>query len=189
MHSIEPHYNWRHVYRAEDDPRSPFYQKEYNEMAFTHTVYNHYIHPQWDSIDSATLYLKLLYTNYDIGFCIIELMGEWNDTLYNDGMFLKRNFIDYLIEEGIDKFILIGENILNFHSSDIDYYEEWFDDIEDGWISCINFRDHIADEIKMAHMDYYMAIGGDFDDIPWRSLGPLKVFERVQAMISKRLCT
>jgi len=28
------------------------------------------------------------------------------------------------------QFILIGENVLNFHSSDDCYYEEWFQDVE-----------------------------------------------------------
>lgn len=187
MHEIEPHYSWRHLYCAEDDPKSPFYGQEYNEFEFTQSIYNHYIHPQWDNIDSATLYVKLLYTDYDRGFCIVELMGEWNDTLYNDGMYLKRNFADHLIENGINKFILIGENILNFHSSDSDYYEEWFDDVEDGWIACINFREHVIDEIKAAHIDYYLAIGGGFDEINWRTLSPLKLFDIVHNLIRKRL--
>ena len=187
MYEIEPHFNWRHLYRAEDDPKSPFYKREYSEISFTHTIYNHYIHPQWDSIDSATLYLKLLYTNYELGFCIVEMMGEWNDTLYNDGMYLKRNFVDHLVEQGINKFILIGENILNFHSSDIDYYEEWFEDIENGWITCVNFRNHVIDEIEAARMDYYMALGGALDEINWRSLGPKKLFEKVNGLIMKRL--
>ena len=41
-------------------------------------------------------------------------------------MFLKRNIIDELVGEGIDKFIMIGENVLNYHASDDSYYEEWF---------------------------------------------------------------
>ena len=45
---------------------------------------------------------------------------------------------------GINKYILIGENILNFHYSDDSYYEEWFDDNGDnGWIVLLNFREHV----------------------------------------------
>ena len=94
MHTIEPYYNWRNLYTAEDDPRSPFFQREYSETHYTDQIYDHYIHPQWDNIDSTTLFIKLLFTDYDEGYCIIELFGEWNDCLYNDIMFLKRDVIE-----------------------------------------------------------------------------------------------
>ena len=61
-----------------------------------------------------TLYLKVLYADYLRGFAIIEFIGEWNDCLYNDIMYLKRELIDDMIRNGIHHFILIGENILNF---------------------------------------------------------------------------
>ena len=44
-------------------------------------------------------------TSKNKGFTIIELLGEWNDTLYNDIMYLKREVIDNLISNGIDNFI------------------------------------------------------------------------------------
>jgi len=89
-------------------------------------VYNYYIHPQWDEFGSKTLYLKILYTDYDAKFAIIELIGEWNDTIENDIMELKREVLDKLMAEGIIKFILIAENVFNFHSGDKDYYEELY---------------------------------------------------------------
>ena len=172
MHTIEPHYNWRHLYIASDDERSPFYNREYSEFEFTHSIYDYFIHPQWDEIGSATLYIKILFVNYDMGFCIIEMIGEWNDCLYNDIMFLKRNIADVLIEKGITKFILIGENVMNFHASDNDYYQEWFEDIEDGWIACINFREHVVEEFMRSHIDYYLALGGGLNNVIWRSNTP-----------------
>jgi hypothetical protein len=187
MHTIEPHYNWRHYYIASEDDRSPFFGAENSEFEFSNAIYDHYIHPQWDTMGSATLYLKLLYANYDMGFCIIELIGEWNDCLYNDIMYLKREIADVLISSGINKFILIGENVFNFHASDNDYYQEWFDDIEDGWIAMVNFRDHNIREIESAHIDYYVAIGGSLNQLLWRSLTPLKVYEKVIGLMMKRL--
>lgn len=186
MHTIEPHYNWRHLYIASEDNRSPFYGRQYSEFEFTNTIYDHYIHPQWDQIGSSTLYIKILYVNYDHGFCIIELIGEWNDCLYNDIMYLKRNIADVLIDSGINKFILIGENVMNFHSSDNDYYQEWFDDIEDGWIACINFRDHIIREFESACIDYYLALK-ESNNFSWRSLTPIQVYDKVDSFITKRL--
>jgi len=115
MHFVEPFYNWRGYYIADEDPSSPFFGREYSEFAFSNTIYNFYIHPQWDEFGSPTLFLKVLYADYDERYAIIELIGEWNDASENDIMLLKRDVIDVLIESGINAFILIGENVLNFH--------------------------------------------------------------------------
>lgn len=187
MHSIEPHYSWRHLYIASEDRLSPFYNRQYSEFEFTNSIYDYVIHPQWDSFGSATTYLKILYANYDQGYCIIELIGEWNDCLYNDIMYLKRDVADIMISKGINKFILICENILNFHSGDDDYYQEWFDDVDEGWIVMANCREHVMQEMTGAHLDYYIAMGGAFNSLVWRSQPPTKVFEKVNMHIRKRL--
>ncbi|MCB0779364.1 MAG: hypothetical protein KDC03_07510, partial [Flavobacteriales bacterium] len=136
----EPFWNWRHRYTAEEDELSPFFGREYSEFYFTNAVYDHAIHPQWDAFGSSTLYLKILYADYDDGFAIIELIGEWNDLLHNDIMFLKRDIMEHLMLQGVSRFILIGENVLNFHTSDQSYYEEWWEEVEDagGWIALLN---------------------------------------------------
>lgn len=187
MHSIEPYYNWRHLYIASEDERSPFYGREYSEFEFTHAIYDYVIHPQWDEIGSATLFVKLIYTDYERQFCIIELIGEWNDVLYNDIMFLKRRLIDPLIAEGINRFLMIGENILTFHFGDEDYYSEWFDDVEDGWVVGLNFRAHVLDEFVSNRLDYYIAFGGGFNEFNWRSWQPMALFEKIESMVMKRL--
>jgi len=187
MHDIEPFYSWRHLYVAADDDRSPFYKRNYNEFEFSQAIYNYFIHPQWDEIGSSTLYIKILYTDYQTGYVIVEMIGEWNDCLHNDIMYLKRNIIESLIEQGINKFILIGENVMNYFSSDDDYYQEWFDEIEDGWIVAINFREHVIKEFTDARIDYYIAFGGKFDTLDWRTFTPMHLFEQINAMITKRL--
>jgi hypothetical protein len=75
MHDIEPYYNWRRRYTAEEDVRSPFYGREYSEFEFTHAIYDHLIHPQWDEFGPPALFMKMLYADYDKGFVIIELIG------------------------------------------------------------------------------------------------------------------
>jgi hypothetical protein len=187
MHDIEPHFNWRHLYVAAQDPSSPFYRRRYSEFYFTNKIYNYLIHPQWDEFGSETLYLKILYCNYHKAFCILEFIGEWNDVLYNDVMYLYRNVVELLIVQGIKHFILIGENILNFHSDSDDYYQEWFDNVEDGWIVCLNFRDHVIREFEHARLDYYMAFGGKFDQFNWRAMHPIQLFDAINAMVMKRL--
>ncbi len=187
MHDIEPFYAWRDFYIASEDAQSPFFGQQYSEFEFENKVYNYYIHPQWDTFGSQTLYLKIIFADYELGYAIIEFIGEWNDCIHNDIMFLKRDVIELLIQEGITKFILIGENILNFHTSDDCYYEEWFQDIEDGWISGINFREHVIDEFKRSNIDYYINFGGELDEFNWRSLRPLQLFNKVEELMTKRL--
>jgi len=187
MYDLEPYYAWRHLYIASEDERSPFSGRENSEFEFTNAIYDHLIHPQWDEFGSATLYLKILYVNYNLGFSIIELIGEWNDALYNDIMFLKRNVAEQLMEYRVNKFIFIGENVLNFHSGDNDYYQEWFDELEDGWIVGLNFRNHVIRDFKTANLDYYIAFGGKFDNFNWRCYDPNQLFIAVNAQIMKRL--
>lgn len=187
MQDIEPFYRWRDFYRAEDDHLSPFYAREYSEFEYTNKIYNYAIHPQWDEFGSPTLYIKLLYVDYDENFAVVEMMGEWNDAVTNDIMFLKRDVMEVLIDNGITKFILIGENVLNFHSSDDCYYEEWFQDIGDGWIVALNFQEHVLEEFKHSNLDYYVNFGGNLDGMMWRKLSPMALFQIIQETIQKRL--
>lgn len=189
MHTIEPYYNWRGLYTAEADERSPFFGRTYSEFEFTDKIYNYIIHPQWDNIGSPSLFLKLLFADYEEGYCIVELMGEWNDAIENDIMTLKRDFAELLMAEGIHKFIIIGENLLNFHSSDDCYYEEWFDEVEDadGWIAFVNFREHVMDEFKSENIDYYFVEGGELEDITWRTQIPEQFFKKISQYVLKRL--
>jgi hypothetical protein len=187
MHTIEPFYNWIDLYSASEDPRSPLFGAENSFSQYTNTIYGYYIHPQWDDIESETLFIKILYTNYDEGFTILEFIGEWNDTLHNDIMKLKRNIIDPLLQEGVKHFILIGENIFNFHGSDDAYYEEWFDDVEDGWVAAIGFQDFVYNEMKNYSLDYYINFGGSLEQINWRTLTPKKLFNLINSLIQKRL--
>lgn len=187
MHTIEPYFAWRDYYIAAQDLYSPFFGKVYSEFEFTNAVYNYYIHPQWDDFGSETLFVKLLYVSYQKQFAIIEMLGEWNDCLHNDVMHLKRNVIEILSENGVNKFLLIGENVLNFHASDDLYYEEWFDEIEDGWIAGMNFHPHVIQEFASQNIDYYIAFGGELDAFPWRTYKPEKLFNRVDVLMHRRL--
>jgi hypothetical protein len=187
MHEIEPYFNWRDYYISSEDERSPFYAREYSEFEFTDQVYNYMLHPQWDNIGSPTLFIKILYTDYEEGYTIIEMMGEWNDAINNDIMTLKRDIIEPLIYEGVDKFILIGENVLNFHYSDDCYYEEWFDEVEDGYIALINFHDHVVKEFTEINLDQYFVLGGELEEFSWRTYTPIQFFGKVDAYVQKRL--
>ncbi len=185
MHTIEPFFRWRDDYTAETDENSPFYGRIYDEFGFTNAIYNYYIHPQWDDFGSQTLYLKILWVDYNKHYAIIEFIGEWNDILYNDIMNLKRNVIDTLNNEGIIKYILIGDNVLNFHADDDSYYQEWFDDIinEGGWIVCVNLLKHVMDEILEYNLHYYLKVEEELNDLDWRVMKPDYMFEIINGYL------
>ena len=188
MQEIEPYYNWEKHYVASHDERSPFYGRTYNLDYYENAIYGYYIHPLWDDIGSETLYVKILFADYNKLFVIIEMFGEWNDALHNDIMFFKRQVIDPLENQGINQFILLGENVLDFHGgNDDDYYAEWFDDVEDGWIAAINFREHVEEQWKKYRLDYYINFGGTLHLNNWRTLQPEPFYELVKNLMVRRL--
>lgn len=186
MHDIEPYFRWRDIYIASSDERSPFYGRRYSEFYETNKLYNFYLHPQWDEFGSSTLYSKILYVNYDQGYALIEMIGEWNDTLHNDIMFLKREIADPLIRQGINKFVFFCENVLNFHGSEDDYYAEWAEEVreEGGWIALINVREHIEQELMDYRLHQFLRFGSEFNDIQWQGQKPQVVFHLIDAVVN-----
>ncbi|MCE2844681.1 MAG: hypothetical protein ACK4V7_06930 [Chitinophagaceae bacterium] len=186
MHDIEPYYHWRHLYTAEEDARSPFFGQTYSEFEFSQTVYNYYIHPQWDSIGSKTLYVKIIYADYELGFAIIEMIGEWNDAIENDIMTFKREVLEKLMDEGIHKFILITESVFNFHNGDKDYYEELYDELadEDGWAVMVNFHKASQHDFLLKKLNRYIELM-EFDN--WRTYKPEDFFHLIDKKLNDRL--
>ena len=187
MHEIEPYFNWLMYYDPATDERSPFYGKEYNYDQYSDTIYGYYIAPGWDYIGSETLYTKALFVDYDSGYSVLEFIGEWNDTLHNDIMHLKRNVVDEMTYQGINKFILIGENVMNFHGSDDSYYEEWFEETIEGWIVMMNFREFVLSEMSKFNVDSFVNFGGDLDFVNWRTMKPQVLCSKIDQSIRKRL--
>lgn len=186
MHDIEPFYNWRHIYTSEEDERSPFFGRTYSEFEFTQTIYNYYIHPQWDDFGSRTLYLKILMADYAEKYAVIELIGEWNDAIENDIMELKREVMEKLMEEGIFKFILVAENVLNFHSSDKEYYEEWFEEVtdENGWIVILNMPEATQYDFRLAKLNRFIEL---YELDNWRTYKPFHLFKKIDNEMMARL--
>lgn len=186
MQDIEPFFNWRHLYTSEEDERSPFYGREYSEFEYSQTIYNYYIHPQWDEFGSKTLYCKILYVDYEMQFAVIELIGEWNDAIENDVMVLKYDLADVLTNEGITHFIFIGENILNFHYDGKEYYEEWYEEISDadGWIVLLNLSPAAQQEFRKYKLQYFIELM-EIED--WRVYKPHHLFQKIDNTILNRL--
>lgn len=186
MHEIEPYYNWRYMYSAEEDPKSPFYQRQYSEFEFTQTVYNYFIHPQWDEFGSRTLYIKILMADYEQGYCIIEMIGEWNDAIENDIMTFKREIADHLMKKGIYRFMLIAENVLNFHSGDKDYYEEWQEELRDhhGWVVLLTISETARYDFERRKLHYYIPI---LDMEEWRTFKPYHLYKKIAGIQSYQI--
>lgn len=185
MHDIEPFYQWQELYNPMEDSKSPFFELQHDEFRYTQKIYNYYIHPQWDSIGSETLYVKVLYADYEDGLGIIELIGEWNDCINNDIMYLKREVIDPMIEEGIHHFILLCEHVFNYHGSDDCYYEEWKEDIseQEGTIALLNLQEHVLNEMKLFGLQHHIQFGKKFQEINWRKMNPMNLFEYLESKI------
>lgn len=188
MQDIEPFYNWQHIYISEEDEKSPFYGRSYSQFEYTQTVYNYYIHPLWDDFGSRTLYLKVLITDYDEKYAVIEMIGEWNDAIENDIMELKREVLEKLMDEGIFKFILITENVLNFHSDGKDYYEELHEEVTDqnGWVVCLNMPEQTQYDFKQAHLNQFIELK-ELDN--WRIYRPFHLFKKIDSDLTNRLET
>jgi len=186
MHDIEPYFAWRDDYTAEEDEHSPFYGREYDEFHYHNKIYNYYIHPQWDEFGSLTLYTKILYADYDEGFAILEFIGEWNDCLYNDIKFLKEEVIDVLFKHGINRFIFICENVLNFHGSDDCYYEAIYEDISEemGWMVFVNTLPHVEEEMVNTHIQYYAYLGANLSDVNWRRYKPKQILQLIEQYLN-----
>jgi hypothetical protein len=183
MHDIEPYFQWRDAYIASEDQRSPLFGRDYDEFYYTNAIYNYYIHPQWDEIGSPTLYIKILYADYDLHYAIIELIGEWNDCITNDIMTLRREITDLMQNEGIYKFMLVCENVLNYHAADDNaYYEEWHDEVsgDEGWIAIINPLHHVSEEMYAFGLNHYVHL---LTDSPWRGRKPRALLKWAEQQI------
>lgn len=101
-------------------------------------------------------------------------------------MTLRRDVTDQLYKKGITKFIIIAENVLNFHSSDDSYYEEWREQLEDehGWITVLNMPDQSKYDFKKARFTNYI----ELNELPqWRTIKPEAVFQLIDHEMLKRL--
>jgi MFS superfamily sulfate permease-like transporter len=113
------------------------------------------------------------------------LLGEWNDAIENDIMTLRRDITDNMQAKGITKFILIAENVLNFHSSDDSYYEDWYAELEDrGWVVILDMPRQSQYDFVNARLNNYIEL---MDFPQWRTLKPELVFEQIDDKMIKRI--
>ena len=187
MHEVEPYYGWEKFYISSADERSPFYGVEYNQFHYDRQVYQYLAHPQWDEIGSDSLLVKVLFADYLTGFAVVELFGVWNDLLINDYRLLLENCLEPLQLNGISKFALIMENVLNIYPGSDEYYESFQEELEDGWITMIRAREHVKRELEDHDVATYFFWSEFLDDLTWRKLKPLDLYKRIEARMNMYL--
>jgi hypothetical protein len=187
LRDIEPFYGWLELYNHSQDNNSPFYEVEHNLFYYDRSINHIPAHPLWDDIGSESLLVKILYANYQENYAIIELFGEWNDLFDNDYKLLAENCLTYLIDHGINKFILICENVFHIYLEKDDYYEALQEELEDGWICALRLRDEVKEEMIHYHISPYFYWSDLLDELAWRRLKPFQLFALVNSRIHKAL--
>jgi hypothetical protein len=76
--------------------------------------------------------------------------------------------------------------VLNFHSSDDSYYEDWREQVEDlgGWIVILNMPEQSQYDFVRARLNNYATL---MDFPQWRTLKPELVFQQVDELLLKRI--
>jgi hypothetical protein len=76
--------------------------------------------------------------------------------------------------------------VLNFHSSDDSYYEEWHEQLEDdnGWVAIVNLPEQSKYDFKKARLTNYINLM-ELDQ--WRTLKPEYIFNIIDNEIMRRL--
>lgn len=81
---------------------------------------------------------------------------------------------------------MITENVLNFHSGDKEYYEEWFEQVTDnnGWTVALNMPTATQYDFKKHKLNYFIELL-DIDN--WRVYKPYHLFKKIDEEQSKRI--
>lgn len=187
LRDIEPFYGWLHLYSHEMDENSPFYEVEHNLFEYDRQMNRIPVHPLWDSIESESLLVKVLYADYDRKYAIIELFGEWNDLYENDYKLLAENCLTYFIDAGINRFILICENVFHGYYETDDYYEAVQEELGYGWICLLRMRPSVREELEAYQLTSYFFQSEICDELPWRKLRPAQLFDAVNQRIRMTL--
>ena len=98
----------------------------------------------------------------------------------------KPCYTEKFMEQKIYKFILIGENVLNFHSDTRDYYEELHEELidENGWIVCLNMPEQTQYDFRQAKLNRYLEL---MELENWRTYKPFHLFKKINNELNARL--
>ncbi len=188
LHHIEPFYGWLAWYSHDQDERSPFHEVEHNQFYYDRSINQIPAHPLWDDFGSESLLCKILFADYEKGFAIIELFGEWNDLFDNDFKLFAENCLTYLVDHGIDRFVLICENVFHIYLDQTDYYDAMLDELgESGWMCLLRTRQQVKEDLDEYGVSAFFYQSERLDQIPWRRLKPAQLFALIESRMPKLL--
>ena len=187
LRDIEPFFGWLPWYNHEVDERSPFHDVEHNLFYYDRSINRIPAHPLWDDMGSESLLLKILFVDYQEGYAIIELFGEWNDLYENDFKILLENCLNCLIDYGVQKFIFICENVFHAYLDADDYYHAAYEELEDGWMTIVRARDCVKEELDQYGISQYFYFNDIIDELPWRKLKPFQLYHLIEGRMQKVL--
>ena len=75
---------------------------------------------------------------------------------------------------------------MNFHSSDKEYYQEWYEELSDenGWAVILNMPAATQHDFKKKKLQYYIEL---MELIDWRVYKPYHLFKKIDEELTKRL--
>lgn len=184
---VEPFYGWLHLYSHDRDEHSPFHAVEHNLFEYDRHVYNFPAHPTWDHIDSESLLVKILYADYTRGFAVLEFLGEWNDLHENDFKLLRANCLDLLAAAGIVRYVFVLENVFHIYLDQPDYYEEFMDQLDGGWLVLLGARAEVQQDVVEYGLSDYFFWSAALDALNWRKMNPWHLLERIELVMSRLL--
>ncbi len=185
---VEPFYGWLAFYSHETDSNSPFHEVEHNLFEYDRYIYTYAAHPCWDTIESESLLVKILFADYHQGYAIIELLGEWNDLYENDFKLLCENCLTYLVDNQIYKIILICENVFNAYLQEDDYYAAFTEELgDDGWLCLFKARPGVLEEFIKYNISSYVYWNHELDQIHWRKLKPWQLYQLIEQAYRRSL--
>ncbi|MEO0473511.1 MAG: hypothetical protein AAF206_28115 [Bacteroidota bacterium] len=187
LRHIEPFYGWLNLYSHEQDERSPFHQVEHNMFYYDRSINHIPAHPLWDDFGSESLLTKILFVDYDQGYAILELFGEWNDLYDNDFRLFAENCLTYLVDHGVQQFVFICENVFHIYPDTDDYYQAMQDELEDGWMAVLRIRPNVREEMDQYGIAEYFYWSPVLDQISWRKLKPPQLYQLVADRMRKVL--
>ena len=56
----------------------------------------------------------------------------------------------------------------------------------DGWVAMLNFHEHVEQEMQGVGIDQFCIMGGELDEIEWRTYLPNNLFSKVEMIVKNR---
>jgi hypothetical protein len=114
------------------------------------------------------------------------MIGEWNDAIENDIMALKRDIIDVMMSNGINKFILIAEMCSIFTVATKTITRNGYEENEEsgGWVVVLNMSEAAQYDFQRRQLNRFI----ELINLPdWRIYKPYHLFKKIESTLNNRL--